>query len=173
MEYTYQYQSPMGEILLASDGYALTGAWFKDQKYYGATLENQTKEGELPVFLEACKWLDIYFEGKDPGPIPPVSMKGSPFRQKVWNVLKEIPYGRTITYGHIANELAREGGIPSMSAQAVGGAVGHNPISIMIPCHRVIGSKGNLTGYAGGIQKKEALLRLEGHVIEEGFIKEE
>ena len=161
MEYTGRYQSPLGGITLASDGKALTGLWFDGQKYYGDTLSEEREERELPVFEEAGRWLDCYFSGNIPDFMPALSPKGSGFRQTVWNILKEIPYGQTTTYGEIAKKIAEQKGLKSMSAQAVGGAVGHNPISIIIPCHRVLGSDGSLTGYAGGIEKKIKLLTIE------------
>ena len=161
MEYTYHCTSPLGGITLASDGESLTGLWFDGQKYFGTTLAKAHEEKNLPVFDRARQWLDIYFGGTAPDFIPPLNMKGSPFRQAVWEILLTIPFGRTMTYGAIAAELAKQRGLPRMSAQAVGGAVGHNPISLIIPCHRVIGSNGSLTGYAGGIDKKIRLLTLE------------
>lgn len=162
MEYINYFESPLGRLTLTSDGEALTGVWFEKQKYYGATMGEEQTEKDLPVFEETKRWLDLYFQGVDPGPIPKVSMKGSEFRQMVWEILREIPYGETSTYGEIARKIALRKGISRMSAQAVGGAVGHNPIGILVPCHRVLGADGSLTGYAGGIEKKEALLKIEG-----------
>ena len=162
MQYTNYYCSPIGKMLLAADGTDLTGLWFEGGKYYDAVLDSEHEEKELPVFETVKKWLDIYFTGKNPDFTPPVHLQGSPFRILVWNILKEIPYGQTITYKDIANRVAAEKGLPRMSAQAVGGAVAHNPVSIIIPCHRVIGSDGSLTGYAGGIDKKVKLLQYEG-----------
>lgn len=161
MEYTHHYDSPFGGITLASDGEALTGLWFDGQKYFGASLSDHCEPGELPVFEEADKWLTIYFDGKEPDFMPPLSMKTTPFRKAVWEILRTIPYGRTMTYGEIAERIAGQMGLCRMSAQAVGGAVGHNPISLMIPCHRVVGTDGSLTGYAGGIEVKKKLLVLE------------
>ena len=162
MEYIQHYQSALGSITMASDGEVLTGLWFEGQKYFGATLQKEKEEGELPVFRETRQWLDIYFSGKMPDFTPPLFLKnGSDFRQEVWNILLTIPYGKTMTYGEIAACIAKKRGLKRMSAQAVGGAVGHNPISIIVPCHRVVGSNGNLTGYAGGIDKKVELLRME------------
>ena len=120
------------------------------------------KEKSLPVFTEACRWLDIYFSGKEPLFTPPLTLRASPFRQAVWEIILTIPYGKTMTYGEIAKRIAMQKGILQMSAQAVGNAVGHNPISLIIPCHRVVGSDGSLTGYAGGIDRKVKLLKLEG-----------
>lgn len=162
MQYTNYYCSPIGKMLLAADGTNLTGLWFEGGKFYDAVLDSEHEEKELPVFETVKKWLDIYFTGKNPDFTPPVHLQGSPFRILVWNILKEIPYGQTITYKDIANRVATEKGLPHMSAQAVGGAVAHNPVSIIIPCHRVIGSDGSLTGYAGGIDKKVKLLQYEG-----------
>lgn len=161
MLYTKTIPSPMGPLYLASDGMALTGLWLEGQKYFAATLTGEPEEQpELPVFLQAEAWLAAYFT-KAPLPVlPPLAPQGSPFRQAVWKQLLEIPYGETATYGEITRKL-RERGIPA-APQAVGGAVGHNPISILIPCHRVVGTNGSLTGYAGGIEKKRFLLELEG-----------
>lgn len=162
MQYTATYRSPLGEILLGADGIGLTGLWFYGEKFYAGNLDPEHEEKEIPVFAETKKWLDIYFSGKEPEFIPPLHMIGSPFQISVWEMLREIPYGRTTTYGDIAKRIAAEKEIPHMSAQAVGGAVGHNAISIIVPCHRVIGANGSLTGYAGGIDKKIRLLQYEG-----------
>ena len=162
MDYINHYDSPIGGITLASDGTALTGLWFDDQKYFGDTLTEKYEEKNLPVFAKAAEWLDIYFSGKDPGFIPPLSMRTTAFRKRVWEIMLAIPFGQTMTYGQIAAQIAKEKDLPHMSAQAVGGAVGHNSISLIIPCHRVVGTDGSLTGYAGGIDKKIALLELEG-----------
>ncbi len=164
MDFIYHYPSPLGEITLASDGDALTGLWFDGQKYFGSTLSGECGERSLPVFDQAADWLDIYFSGRAPDFIPPLNPQGTPFRRSVWEILLTIPFGRTVTYGEIAAELAMQKGSPSMSAQAVGGAVGHNPISLIIPCHRVVGADGSLTGYAGGLEKKEWLLKMEKFV---------
>ena len=167
MKYTYHYDSPgSGGITMASDGESLSGLWFDGQKYFGAGLaadeEEQTESGEiLPVFEETKKWLDIYFDGKEPDFTPRLHLQGSPFRIEVWEILLKIPYGKTTTYKEIAERVAAQRGISSMSAQAVGGAVGHNPISIIVPCHRILGTDGSLTGYAGGVEKKKSLLALE------------
>ena len=161
MEYTHRYASPLGGITLASDGEALTGLWFDGQKYYADTLDPQHKEKGLPVFDEAVRWLDVYFSGKEPDFTPKLRMKTTEFRKVVWEVLLTIPFGQTMTYGEIAAVIAKQKGINRMSAQAVGGAVGHNSISLMIPCHRVVGANGSLTGYAGGIDRKMKLLTLE------------
>ena len=156
------YSSPVGPLLLASDGDHLTGLWLEGQKYFAATVkEPMEEEADLPVFAAARRWLDGYFAGDRPSPDAlPLAPAGSDFRRKVWAILCRIPYGETMTYGQIARLLAEEGG--GMSPQAVGGAVGHNPISIIIPCHRVVGTGGSLTGYAGGVKKKAWLLAHEG-----------
>ena len=161
MDYTHHYVSPLGGITLASDGEYLTGLWFDGQKYFADTLSVQREEKDLDVFRRTDNWLDIYFSGKEPNFTPPLRMKGTEFRQEVWQILLTIPFGKTMTYGEIARILADRLGIKSMSAQAVGGAVGHNPISLIIPCHRVVGTNGALTGYAGGLEKKAWLLDME------------
>lgn len=161
MQYTGKYKSPLGSILLAADEIGLTGLWFEGQKYFANTLDPQNDEKELPVLIQARQWLDIYFSGKEPGFQVPLHVMGSKFQQKVWKILSAIPYGQTTTYGAIARQIAVTDGVERVSAQAVGGAVGRNPVSIIIPCHRVIGSNGSLTGYAGGLEKKTALLRIE------------
>ncbi len=156
------YASPLGRLTLASDGKNLTGLWIEGQKYFGAGLK-LSPDSSLPIFRQTGAWLDRYFAGEQPSPaLLPLAPAGSGFRQAVWKLLAEIPYGETVTYGRLAKQMAALLGRASMSAQAVGGAVGHNPISIIIPCHRVIGSQGSLTGYAGGIDKKIYLLQLEG-----------
>ena len=147
---------------MASDGKALTGLWFDGQKFFAETLLPERQECLLPVFEETCRWLDLYFSGAVPDFTPALTLRCSPFRKRVCEIMLTIPYGKTMTYGEIAARIAEERGLPSMSAQAVGGAVGHNPISLIIPCHRVVGTDGSLTGYAGGIDKKIALLELEG-----------
>lgn len=160
MDYIAHYTSPLGGITLASDGQALTGLWFDGQKYFGASLSGERQEKELPVFDRAAEWLDLYFSGRAPEFTPPLALRTTPFRRAVWELLLTIPYGQTTTYGRLAAQIAQKRG--GMSAQAVGGAVGHNPISLIIPCHRVLGSDGGLTGYAGGLEKKRRLLALEG-----------
>lgn len=156
MLFLTHYASPLGSILLAADETGLTGLWFEAQKYFPSFSGVEYQEKETPVLTETVRWLDVYFSGKDPGFLPPLHPQGSPFRQAVWNILLTIPRGQTMTYGEIARRLGVR------SAQAVGGAVGHNPISILIPCHRVVGSDGSLTGYAGGVERKARLLQLEG-----------
>lgn len=162
MQYITHYASPMGDILLAADDIGLTGLWFEGQKYFALSLDKEHEEKDLPLFDQTKKWLDIYFSGQEPGLTVPLHFKGSSFQREVWEILRRIPYGQTMTYGEIAHLLSVRKGLRCMSAQAVGGAVGHNPISIIVPCHRVIGANGRLTGYAGGIDKKLKLLQLEG-----------
>lgn len=161
MDYTWHYDSPLGGITLASDGEALVGLWFDGQKYFGDTLEEEHEGKSLPIFEETCRWLDIYFSGKAPDFTPRLKMRASSFRRRVLEILLTIPFGSTMAYGEIAAVVASENGQKQMSAQAVGGAVAHNPISLIIPCHRVVGASGSLTGYAGGTDKKMRLLELE------------
>jgi len=162
VSYVTQLDSPLGTLTLASDGTAVTGLWIDGQKNGLATLEQTAQRNDaLPVFTAAARWLDAYFDGRNPRETPPLRTNGSPFREQVWAELRQIPYGKLTTYGGIARILAERTG-RRVSAQAVGGAVGHNPISILIPCHRVVGMDGSLTGYAGGLDKKIALLTLEG-----------
>ena len=170
MTYTQHYDSPLGGILLAADEEGLTGLWFDGQKYFARTLPKEYAESETPVLREAKRWLDSYFSGREPDFTPPLHPAGTDFRRAVWEILLQIPYGRTMTYGQIARELARQQGREKVSAQAVGGAVGHNPISLLIPCHRVVGTGGSLTGYAGGIDRKMQLLRLEGADMSRFFV---
>ena len=165
MNCIYKYSSPIGSITLSSNGTALTGLWFDGQKYFAQTLSKPYEEKLLPVFEETIKWLDIYFCGAVPDFTPELYVHSTPFRKAVWDILLTIPYGQTMTYGEIAEILAQQTGKKKMSAQAVGGAVGHNPISIIIPCHRVVGADGKLTGYAGGLDRKSFLLDLEGNTI--------
>ena len=197
MDYTSRYLSPLGYITLASDGEALIGLWFEGQKHFALTLTNESSEdSDLPVFEQTRNWLDLYFSGECPDFTPPLAPKGTPFQQKVWRLLLAIPYGKTVTYGEIAQRVVETRLIASlhgvtpqdafiqgaslqgttsqdalsqgiflpkqhMSAQAVGGAVGRNPISLIIPCHRVIGANDSLTGYAGGLERKKYLLEME------------
>ena len=161
MVYTTEYASPLGPITLACDEDAIIGSWFNGQRYFGNILPEQTEQKEQPLFADAKRWLDVYFSGRAPDFLPPLRYNSTPFRKTVCEIMLTIPYGRTMTYGEIAAEIARQQGLEKMSAQAVGGAVGHNPISLMIPCHRVVGTNGSLTGYAGGLWRKEALLALE------------
>ena len=158
MDYTAHYSSPIGDITMASDGKAIAGLWFDGQKYFADTLAMEQEERpDLPLFAETRRWLDIFFSGKAPDFTPPLAMRGSDFRKRVWQTLLEIPFGQKMTYGDIALRLG------CRSAQAIGGAVGHNSISLIIPCHRVVGTGGSLTGYAGGIDKKAWLLEMEKH----------
>lgn len=159
--YTSVYSSELGDILLAADEIGLTGLWFFGQSYFADTLPTEQIAQETPILTQAREWLDEYFSGKEPDFTPTLHPIGSPFRQAVWKLLLQISYGQTTTYGEIARQLEKLQNRPHMSAQAVGGAVGHNGISIIIPCHRVVGTKGSLTGYAGGLDKKMALLELE------------
>lgn len=164
MYYSTRYNSPVGTLTLASDGKSLCGLWLDGQKYHGATLPSMPVEDDsAKPFADARSWLDAYFAGENP-PIDrvPLAPIGSDFRQRVWRILTEIPYGQTTSYGAIAKQVAQETGRAHMASLAVGGAVGHNPISIIIPCHRVVGADGSLTGYAGGLERKIALLQLEG-----------
>ena len=161
MTYVYHYHSPLGDITVSSNGSEITGLWFEGQKYFGATLPSDYEEKVLPVFEETKKWLTIYFGGKAPDFTPPLKMETTSFRKAVWEILLTIPFGQTMTYGEIAEIMAKKRGIAKMSARAVGGAVGHNPISLIIPCHRVVGTNKSLTGYAGGIERKVQLLTME------------
>ena len=174
MNYTAHYDSPLGGITLASDGRALTGLWFltssvfdnkvfgspsgcDGQKHFGSTLGSLASlPAQLPVFDDTRRWLDIYFSSHEPDFTPPLSLQGTPFQRRVWEALLAIPYGQTVTYGELAHQLG------CRSAQAIGGAVGRNPIAIIVPCHRIVGTNGSLTGYAGGLDLKRSLLRLEG-----------
>ena len=162
MIYTSEYTSPLGIITLACDDEAILGLWSNGQRYFGNILPKQTVEKEHRLFAQARQWLDIYFSGRKPDFLPPLRYDSTPFRKVVCDIMLTIPYGKTMTYGEIAARIAEQKGILRMSAQAVGGAVGHNPISLMIPCHRVIGTGGSLTGYGGGVVRKEKLLELEG-----------
>ena len=166
------YDSPVGKITLGANNKGLVGLWIAGQKYFGGSVDgNVVETPDLPLFAAARAWLDAYFAGKAPSiadlPLAPV---GGAFRQGVWRILCEIPYGQVMTYGQIAQQMATRMNRKTMSSQAVGGAVGHNPLSIIIPCHRVVGSGGNLTGYAGGIHIKIKLLELEGHDLTQFFV---
>ncbi len=161
MDYIYHYNSPIGGITLASDGKNLIGLWFDEQTYFAASVGKDLSERELPIFDETIRWLETYFGGKAPDFTPSLFLRTTAFRKEVWEILMTIPFGHTMTYGEIAEMMAKRRGLGRMSAQAVGGAVAHNPISLIIPCHRVIGANGNLTGYAGGIDKKAYLLTME------------
>ena len=161
MQYTSHYNSPLGDILLAADEAGLTGLWFEGQKYFARSLDREHEEKDTPLLETARRWLDVYFSGKEPDFTVPLHFTGTAFQKEVWEILCTIPYGHTMTYGEIAGQFAAKRGLPHMSAQAVGGAVGRNAISILVPCHRVVGTNGSLTGYAGGIDKKIKLLQLE------------
>ena len=163
MQYVSYYESPLGRILLASDDAGLSGLWFVErQRYFALGLDEERVERESRAIAEAKRWLDVYFSGKEPGFSVPLSISGSAFRQEVCRIMLGIPYGKTMTYGEIASLIAERHGMERMSARAVGGAVGRNEISIIIPCHRVLGSGGSLTGYGGGIWRKVRLLEGEG-----------
>lgn len=161
MQYISRYQSPLGEILLAADDMGLTGLWFYGQKYFALHLDKSHEEKPCPVLEQAKLWLNIYFSGQNPDFSVPLHLEGTEFQKDVWEILLDIPYGTTVTYGKIAAVLAQKKGLEHMSAQAVGNAVGHNPVSVIVPCHRVLGSNGSLTGYAGGLERKIKLLELE------------
>lgn len=155
-------ETPLGTATLASDGISLTGLWLEGQKHFGLSAGTEVQVSPTPaVFEQTKRWLDLYFSGKEPDFCPPLDPDGTDFQKTVWSVLRTIPYGDTLTYGEVSKLVAAKLGRSSMSAQAVGGAVGRNPISIIVPCHRVIGADGSLTGYAGGLWRKEKLLRLE------------
>jgi len=161
-EYIYRYNSPIGVLTVVSDGINITGLWIKNPKYNGNTSKIEVDADDLSVFLVTRDWLDCYFRGKEPDFMPPVKLEGTPFRISVWKILSEIPYGKVITYGDIAKKIENQTGKAKMSSQAVGGAVGSNPVSIIVPCHRVVGAGGNLTGYGSGLDIKSYLLKLEG-----------
>ena len=162
MDCIHHYDSPLGGMTAASDGDALTGLWFDGQRFFGRTLSELHEERELPIFRQTDEWLDSYFSGRAPEFTPKLKLEDTAFRKTVWEILLTIPYGQTATYGEIAGQAALILGLERVSAQAAGGAVGHNPISLIIPCHRVVGSGGSLTGYAGGLDRKRKLLMLEG-----------
>lgn len=170
MHYTSIYQSPVGEILLAADEFGVVGIWFKGEKYYAYCLDKENKPKETRIIIELKRWLDIYFDGREPDFTPPLHMIGTPFQIEVWNILRKIPYGKTTTYSEIAKKIAQNRGIERMSAQAVGTAVGKNSINLIVPCHRVVGTNNSLAGYAGGIDKKIKFLKLEGAYKYEYFV---
>ena len=162
MDFIAPYDSPLGGMTMASDGTHLVGLWFDGQKYFADMLDQVHEvRDDLPIFKATRRWLDLYFAGEVPDFTPALFLRGSDFRRQVWEILCTIPYGHTLTYGDIALKIAREKGLKTMSAQAVGGAVGLNPISLIIPCHRVVGADGSLTGYAGGMERKRWLLEME------------
>lgn len=160
-DFVFHYDSPLGGMTMASDGEALIGLWFDGQQYFASTLGSEQEQHMLSIFEETSRWLDVYFSGQKPDFTPMLRLIGTPFRQLVWQQLLTIPYGQTVSYADIAHRIASQRGMTSMSAQAVGGAVGHNPISLIIPCHRVVGTDGSLTGYAAGIERKRWLLNIE------------
>ena len=170
VNFIHRYDSPLGGITEASDGKSLIGLWFDGQKYFADTLDSDSEEKKLPIFEQTDRWLDIYFSGGKPDFTPPLSMEATAFRKAVWKIMLKIPYGHTMTYGEIADKIAKQKNSARMSAQAVGGAVAHNPVSLIIPCHRVVGTNGSLTGYAGGIDKKIKLLTLEKADMSSFFI---
>lgn len=167
MDYTFHYSSPIGNLTLTSNGTHLTGLRFNTQKYVVGTLGSNSRGKMLPIFKQTVRWLDIYFSGRCPDFTPPLKVQTTPFRKQVWEMILKIPYGQSMTYGKIAANIARKEGLKKMSAQAIGGAVGHNAIAIIIPCHRVIGANGHLMGYAWGIEKKVKLLQLEKYIVQE------
>lgn len=164
------YGSPLGDILLAADEVGLIGLWFEGQKYFASTLPAAHTMQETPPLTQARHWLDVYFSGQQPDFTPPLHLVGSPFRQAVWTLLLQIPYGQTTTYSALARQLAAQTGAARVSAQAVGGAVGHNAVSLIIPCHRVVGTNGSLTGYAGALDRKIKLLELEKADMRQLFV---
>ena len=172
MYYSTTCPSPIGRITLASDGERLVGLWMEGQKYFGDTIpEAMVEKEDVPLFTAAKKWLERYFAGEKPTPSElPLAPIGGEFRQGVWSILQEIPYGEVITYGDIAKKMAAKMGREHMSSQAVGGAVGHNPISSIIPCHRVVGSGGSLTGFSAGVETKRKLLEWEGLDMSKLFV---
>ena len=157
MDYISHYASDLGPMTMASDGEHLIGLWFDDQQHFGSTIQDFSVKDDLPVFQDTVRWLDLYFSGRNPDFIPSLLLRGTEFRKTVWTALQQIPYGQTVTYGQVGNQLE----LPGTCARAIGGAVGHNPISLIIPCHRVIGQKGTLSGYAGGVRRKARLLQME------------
>lgn len=167
MQYTSLYPSPLGTILLAADDIGLTGLWFDGQRNFARALRADCREADMPILRCARSWLEIYFQGHDPSIPVPLHLVGTQFQEDVWALLLCIPYGETRSYGELAMELAKLRGLARMSAQAVGGAVARNPVSIIVPCHRVIGADGRLNGYAGGLERKRALLNLERRKIKE------
>jgi methylated-DNA-[protein]-cysteine S-methyltransferase len=161
MQYTSRYHSPLGDMLLAADDSGLTGLWFEGQRHFALNLDEEHEERETPLLTTTKQWLDTYFSGSEPGFTVPVHLTGTAFQNEVWELLCTIPYGHTATYGEIAEKVAAKRGVRSMSPRAIGSAVGRNQISIIVPCHRVVGASGSLTGYSGGVDRKMRLLRLE------------
>lgn len=165
MNYFCEYESPLGKITIGGGDDYIGGLWFEGQKYFAAGLNANAKRSKLPVFSKAENWLNLYFAGKAPKIDFPLFFKDTDFRVSVWNILMDIPYGETCTYKNLADKLSDIKSGYKTSARAVGGAVGHNPISIIVPCHRVVGSDKSFTGYAGGIERKTYLLSLENRNI--------
>lgn len=169
MENRTSYQTPFGEVILTAEGSMLTGLWFTEQGRQ--SLGSKKQEQKSPILEETKRWLDIYFTGKEPNFMPKIKIPGSIFQIEVWEILRQIPYGETMTYGEIAKMVARKRGVERMSAQAVGHAVGKNKIAIIIPCHRVIGSDGRIVGYAGGVERKIQLLALEKRYLQQNVLQ--
>lgn len=161
MQYISYYDSPLGRLLLAADEEGLVGAWFEGQKYFARGLAKECEERETPTLAAAKRWLDVYFSGREPDISVPLHLSGTAFQKDVWQILCGIPYGETTTYGKITKKMEERDGRACVSARAVGDAVGHNPVSVIVPCHRVVGADGRLTGYAGGLERKARLLALE------------
>lgn len=166
ISFTCKYYSPLGEITLACRDDRLTGLWFDGQKHYGSTLTGRTEEADVPVLRLAARWLDEYFSGHEPQFVPPLSLTGTPFSRLVWRRLMDIPCGTTLTYKELTLRMAARGECGEGAVRAVAAAIGRNPVSIIVPCHRVIGSGGSLTGYAGGVWRKEWLLQAERSMAE-------
>ena len=161
-DYIQTYPSPLGNLRMASDGEALVGLWFEGQRHFGSTLKPEAVAARLPVFDQTVRWLDLYFGGEIPDFTPPLHLRGTAFRRQVWELLLQVPYGETSTYGALARLLAEQTGRPAgQLARAVGGAVARNPVSLIVPCHRILAADGSLTGYAAGLERKAALLELE------------
>ena len=171
MNYIQKYKSPLGVITIVSNETQVTGIWFENSRFFSKALSGKYINQATAAAEQAVHWLDIYFNNKIPDFTPPLLLNGTDFRMTVWKMLLDIPYGKTVSYGDIAKAIAKRRGIEKMSAQAVGNAVGHNPISIIVPCHRVVGSNGGLTGYSGGIERKKALLDIESNVIHQIKLK--
>lgn len=173
MDYIARYDSPLGRITMASDGTALAGLWWDGQRYFAQGVNaNPEEEERLPVFNLTRHWLDAYFKGKVPDFLPPLLLRGTEFRRRVWQELLHIPYGQLLSYGEIAHRITCGHTHQKAAARAVGGAVGHNPVSLIVPCHRVIGKNGTLTGYAGGLERKAGLLQWEQDVLANGHVKD-